>query len=147
MFWRTYGGRRRPVWREFDRLQREMNRLMDDMLQVSAPGFPAINVWADEECALVVAEIPGVAPDDIEISVVGETLTLSGSRPTDVDGDEVQYHRRERWQGEFSRTLEMPFRINANDVEATFSKGILQVKLPRADADKPKKISVKAAAS
>jgi HSP20 family protein len=124
------------------RLQREMNQLMDTFGQDRRNGFPPLNVWANQEKAIVTAELPGVAADDLEISVVGESVTLSGNRPLPETGEDVTWHRHERWHGEFSRTLQMPFRIDVESVDATFKNGVLHVTLPRAAEDRPKRISV-----
>jgi HSP20 family protein len=102
-----------------------------------------MNVWTDEDSAIVTAELPGVNLDDIDISVENDILTLRGDRQRDeVEG--ARYHRRERRQGSFVRTFRVPFRVDAEQVEATFKNGILSIVLPRAEEDKPKRISVKA---
>jgi len=144
---RTYGYL--SPWREMERLQREVNRLFADSAALSggrtAPSYPAMNIWSNEEGAVVTAELPGVNPDDIDISVVGETLTITGQRdPQELNEDE-QYHRRERRFGKFSRTFQLPFKVEAANVEALFEKGVLHLSLPRAEVDKPKKIAVKSA--
>lgn len=136
----------RPVWREMDRLQREMNRLFDTYTptrQRPAPGYPAMNIWANEEGLSLTAEVPGVRSEDIDISVVGETLTLTGERKPDELKEGARYHRQERGYGRFTRSIQLPFPVNVNKVEATFRNGILNVNLPRAEQDKPKKIAVK----
>jgi HSP20 family protein len=136
-------------WREIDRMQRDMNRLMQSFPSFSgaqvAPSFPAINVWLSEEGAVVTAELPGVKPEDLDISVVGETLTLTGSRQPEELKEGEKYHRRERRFGKFTRTFQLPFMVETDKVEAKFDKGILQVFLPRAEAEKPRKIAVKSA--
>jgi HSP20 family protein len=136
-------------WREIDRMQRDMNRLMQSFPSFSgaqvAPSFPAINVWLSEEGAVVTAELPGVKPEDLDISVVGETLTLTGSRQPEELKEGEKYHRRERRFGKFTRTFQLPFTVEANNVDAKFDKGILHIALPRAEAEKPRKISVKTA--
>lgn len=142
MFWQNAG--RRPLWREMARLQRDMNRLMEGVGEGSRGEFPPVNIWADEENAMITAEVPGINTEDLDISVVGDTLTLAGARPGDNGDDERTFHRRERWQGKFSRTIQLPFRINPDAVDATFSNGILKVVLPRAEADKPHRISISA---
>jgi HSP20 family protein len=134
--------------REMDRLQREMDSLFERRYprrHRMASGYPALNVWASEEGAVVTAELPGVEPDDIDISIVGDTLTLSGERQPDEPEEGVRYHRRERGLGRFSRSIQLPFNVDKEAVEATFDKGILHVKAPRAESDKPKKITVKSA--
>ena len=135
------------IWREMDRLQQDMNRLFGD-LNVNrtrrASSFPAINVWAAEESARVTAEIPGVSKDDLEINVTGDTLTLSGVRSQDDLPEGARYHRQERRFGEFSRSIQLPYSVDVNKVKAVFKNGVLSVDLPRVEAEKPRKIAVKA---
>jgi len=135
------------VWREMDRLQREMNRLFEDSYPSryhSAPAYPAMNVWTNEEGLQITAEVPGVSPKDIDISVVGDTLTLSGVREPDELKEGARYHRQERGYGNYTRSIQLPFSVNVNKVEATFKNGVLSIVLPRAEEDKPKKITIKA---
>jgi HSP20 family protein len=130
-----------------DRLQKDMNRLFGEspMRRLrTAPSFPAINVWAAEESAMITAEMPGVSKDDLEINVTGDTLTLSGSRNPDELPEDAHYHRRERSYGDFNRSIQLPYTVDVNKVKATFKNGILKVELPRVEAEKPKKIAVKA---
>ena len=137
------------VWREMDRLQREMNRLFDDTYPRRArraAGYPAMNVWTNEDGLIITAEVPGVKPEDIDISVVGDTLTLSGSRKPDELKEDSRYHRQERGYGDFTRSIQLPFLANVKKVEATFQNGVLNITMPRAEEDKPKKITVKAVA-
>ena len=136
------------VWREMDRLQREMNRLFDDYYPARmrrAPGYPAMNVWASDEGLLITAEVPGVKPGEIDVSVVGDTLTLSGDRKPDELDEGARYHRQERGYGNFTRSIQLPFPVDVKKVEAAFKNGVLNISLPRAEEDKPKKIAVKAA--
>jgi len=139
----------RTPWREMERLQRDLNRLFSDSFSRAGgrvgPSYPAINVWTNQDGAIVTAELPGVNPEDIDISVVGETLTLTGSRQPNALQDGEKYHRRERNFGKFSRTFQLPFQVVANKVEATFKNGVLHISLPRAEEDKPKKITIKSA--
>jgi HSP20 family protein len=87
--------------------------------------------------------MPGVSPDDIDIDVTGDALSISGERKPDEVAKEARYHRRERSYGSFSRTIQLPFMVDTNKVEANFKNGILMISLPRAEADKPKKITIK----
>jgi HSP20 family protein len=132
-----------------DRLHREVDRLFSDSFALAggrtAPSYPAINVWTNEDGAVVTAELPGVNPEDIDISVVNDSLTLSGDRKAVELADGDKYHRRERGYGKFNRTFQLPFKVEADKVEAVFEKGVLNLSLPRAEADKPKKITVKSA--
>jgi HSP20 family protein len=134
-------------WEEVNRLQREINRLFNSNLPSQfqpAPGFPAMNIWTSEDGAIVTAEVPGIDIKDLEISVVGESLTLSGERRMEEINEDMRYHRQERGYGEFTRTIELPFPVDANKVDAVLEKGVLTVSLPRAEANKPRKIVVKA---
>jgi len=131
-----------------ERLRREMNRLFETSSYGAlrrAPSFPAMNVWTSEEGLIVTAEIPGVEIGDIDISVMNETLTVSGQRNPDEVGEGVRYHRRERGYGRFSRSVQLPYPVDSDHVEATFKNGVLSIALPRAEEDKPRKITVKGA--
>jgi HSP20 family protein len=145
MFYRRYG---MPAVAEINRMQREMERVFGAALPRhfrSATDYPALNVWTNDERALVTAELPGLEARDVEISVVGNTLTLSGSRAAEALPENARFHRRERGCGEFTRSIELPFPVKAEKVEARLEKGVLQISLPRAEEDKPRKITVKGA--
>jgi len=136
----------RSQMRDMEQLRREMSRLFADSPFGArpTPAYPAMNVWANEESAIVTAELPGCDPDALDISVVGQTLSMSGNRKAEELPEGAIYHRRERSCGGFTRTFQLPFEVDAKQVEATFDKGILHIVLPRAEADKPKKIAIKA---
>lgn len=147
MFMRPYRGNWRPAYREMERLRRDMDRLFADWPARSgwtvSRSYPAMNVWTDENAAVVTAELPGVAPEDIEISVENDTLTVRGTRKQeDLEG--VTFHRRERRFGSFKRSFRLPFQVEAAKVIAEFNDGVLNIKLPRAEADKPRKITISA---
>jgi HSP20 family protein len=136
-------------WREVDRVRRDMDRLFESTFpriqRHRAPSFPAINVWSnDKEGIIVTAELPGVAPDDIDIEVTADTLTLSGKRQPEQVPETTKYHRRERSYGEFTRTFQLPYSVNRDKVKATVQNGVLQISLPRAEAERPKQIAVHA---
>ena len=138
--------RSRSVFREMDRLQREMNRLFEGYTPSrlrSAPGYPAMNIYANENSALVTTEVPGVKSDDIDISVIDDSLTLTGIREVEDLPEGGKFHRRERGFGKFTRNIKLPYKVDVDKVAATFKNGVLSIELPRAEADKPKKITVK----
>lgn len=133
------------VWRDLERLQREMNTLFSDYTSPgikTAPSFPSLNIWADEESVMITAELPGVKSEDLDISVEGGNLTLSGSRTPEELPEDGQFHRSERGYGKFTRSINLPFEVETDDVEATLKNGVLNLMLPRAEADKPKKITI-----
>jgi HSP20 family protein len=134
--------------REMERLRREMNRLFADWPTRGpwgvAPSYPAVNMWTAGESAIVTAELAGVDLDDIEIAVENDSLTLRGRRTPDDVEESATYHRQERLYGSFSRSFRLPFRVDPETVEATLGNGVLTVTLACAEAEKPKKITVKA---
>jgi len=146
MLMRPYVGWVSP-WREMERLRREMNRLFSEWPRsarwTAAPSYPAMNAWTNDDSAIVTAELPGVRPEDIDITVEEDMLTLRGSRQPEEMDEGATFHRRERRFGSFTRTFRLPFEVEADKVEATFKNGVLSITLPRAEADKPKKITVK----
>ncbi|MCU0521459.1 MAG: Hsp20/alpha crystallin family protein [Anaerolineae bacterium] len=139
----------RSSFREAERLRRDMNELFEMLdrgprLSVAAT-YPAMNVWTNPDGAIVTAELPGINPEDLEISVQGDTLTLRGNRSADALGEGEAYHRRERGNGQFQRAFQLPFAVDAAKVEATYELGVLSITLPRAESDKPRKIQVASA--
>ena len=109
------------------------------------PRFPALNVWTNEDGAMATVRLPGVNSEDLDISVKENSVTIAGSRSSEELPEEANYLRRELRSGDFSRTFQLPFNVDANKVEATFENGILHLSVPRAEADKPRKIAVKSA--
>jgi len=128
---------------------REMQRFQEqlDSLFASRSGsvytYPPVNVWVSDNDVIASAELPGMELENLDISVHGETLTIRGGRARQELKEGESFLRRERLVGSFSRTLQLPFRVDSEKVEAHFSRGVLTVKLPRAEADKPRKIAVK----
>ncbi len=139
--WR-FGGFVDPA-RELQRLREEMDKIFSEFNQPIAREIPPVNAWIGEEDAVVAAELPGIDPDAMEITVVGDTLTLSGLREAAPLKEGESYHRQERPCGKFSRSLQLPFHVEVEKVRAIYEKGILMVTLPRSEAEKPRKISVK----
>ena len=138
--------RRFGILQEMDQLQREVNRLLDATNKghvFNTPTYPAVNIWANGDGQVISAEMPGVRAEDLDIDVTGDAISISGVRKPDEVIKEARYHRRERNYGSFSRTVQLPFIVDTNKVEASFINGVLLINLPRAEADKPKKIAVK----
>ena len=124
-------------------LRNEMDQLLGQALGGSeGRGFPAVNVWEDGERFYAEAELPGFKLEDLELSVVGDSLTIKGERKIEAPEGGV-WHRRERVSGTFTRTLEFGGPIEADRVEAVMAHGVLTVTLPKAEAVKPRKIQVK----
>ena len=134
------------AWRDMGRLQREMDRLLgvSDRSGVAAESFPAVNIWTGEDDALLTAEIPGVDPGSLDVTVAHDTVTIRGNRETDALRDGETWLKRERGDGSFVRSFALPFQVDGDKVVAHCQKGILQVKLPRREADKPRTVTVHA---
>lgn len=134
------------MWRDMDRFQQEMNRLMEQSFGTRAglgSNDPLMNVYTNEDQAIVTAELPGVSADEVEISVIGETITIQGDRKPDEVETEKTIHRQERISGRFNRSIELPFPVETDHVQASMKNGILTIQLPRAEEDKPRRIVVK----
>jgi HSP20 family protein len=103
--------------------------------------FPALNVWDEGEELVAEAELPGLKGENLEVTVVGSELTIKGDRPADVR-EGVSYHRRERGVGAFTRLVHLPVEVDGDRVQATLHDGVLTIRLPKAEAAKPRKIVV-----
>jgi HSP20 family protein len=99
-------------------------------------------MWLDGDKVILTAELPGVTSDEIEMSIEGNTLTLSGERQAEELPEGATYHRRERGCGKFTRVVKLPYQIDPELVEARLVEGVLSIALERAEADKPRKIKV-----
>ena len=129
---------------ELRRMQTEMSRLFTGLSAATARDFPPINIWLGENSVVVTAELPGVTREDVTISLQEDVLTLEGKREPKVQ-ENVNWQRRERAYGTFSRAVQLPFRVDADKVRARFNNGILEIELQRLEADRPKKIEIRAA--
>lgn len=128
------------------RLQTDINRLFDGTeTRGASRGYPPVNMWLGENSLVITAELPGMSHDDIDATIRDDTLIIRGERKLDVPDEQVAWHRRERAAGRFVRTIELPFRVDPDRVEARFTNGVLQVEMQRPEADRPRKISIKAA--
>lgn len=125
-------------------LQREVGRFLEQFgcEGVSGREFPALNLWSNDESAVVTAELPGVDPSELEIRVVRDELTLRGKREQEEIPEGVTRHRSEQENGPFERTIRLPFEVEDSGVKATYRQGILRLTLPRMEASRPRTIKV-----
>jgi len=131
-----------------DQLRDEVNRLFSGVVgnvyspwSVPTRGQPAVNLWETDDALMAELELPGVANDQIEISVAENELSVKAQRP-DVEQPEKTYHRRERPVGTFARVVRLPTPVNADGVTAQLRDGVLSVTLPKAESVRPRKIQV-----
>ena len=144
-------GPRNPwtIFDELESIQQNVNRLLaSEEAPRFAPraraAYPPLNVWSSADGLVLDAEMPGVDPRDVEISVVGDELSLHGKVNVQEPAAGETVLRRERPAGEFQRTLQLPFRANPGAVKATFKNGILRIAVPRSEDEKPRKIAIEA---
>lgn len=145
MVWNAYTRAAWNPWLELSRVHSELNRLLENG-ERSVPAraeFPPIEVWSGEEGLKLFAELSGFDPNAIEATVVGDTLTLKGTRGEEGAGGGT-WHRQERASGRFVRSFQLPFAIEPDGVKASLRNGVLEVELPRAASEKPRRIAVEA---
>lgn len=133
-------------------LEDEMDRLFRDTFETfprlgawfweDRAGSPALNLWEDADNVYVEAELPGLKPEDLELTVQGDELCLRGERRWE-EKEGVTWHRREREFGKFVRTIRLPSPIVADRVQASFHNGVLTITLPKAEAARARKVEVK----
>lgn len=138
----------RTALSELNRLQEEMNMLFDRFFGrravLSGAGvFPAVNVAEDNDNVYITAEMPGIDPKDIDLTVEEDSVVIKGERKLEEEGEGISYHRREREGGSFNRTITLPTKIVAEKASAQVRNGVLTLTLPKAEEAKPKKIEIK----
>jgi len=126
-------------------VQRAMDNVMGgDWLGTRTAGagaYPPVNVFAEGEDFVVVAELPGVRKQDLDVQVRGDTLRIKGKKTVAYE-DKASVHRREREAGEFDRTLTLPAQLDAAKVAAEYRDGVLTVRLPRAESERPRSVAI-----
>ncbi len=132
---------------ELQQLQRNLDRLLTGQreqgeLDTSAGVYPLMNVSHDQENFYIRSEIPGMALEELDVSVTGRTVTVAGNRNIPAEDQSVRYHRREREAGKFRRQLNLPTDVNSEQVEAKYRHGMLMVVLPKAESAKPRKVAI-----
>ena len=146
-------------WRPGDEFG-EIERMMDAMLRNPLVAYrrpltwwripteeigwvPAVEIYEKADSLVARAELPGMKEEEIDVSVVGDTLTISGERKAESEVKDEDYYRCELCYGRFSRSIGLPAAVDPDNVEASFENGILEVTLPKVEKAKPKKVHVK----
>lgn len=136
-------------WRELMRLQDELSRTLSRAFgpeaETRAFWMPATDVYEKDNKYIVTIDLPDVDIDDVDISVVDSTLRVKGERKHTKEAKEENYVRSERFYGMFERIIDLPEPVKAENVEATYKNGMLQIDLPKAEEKKAKEIKIKAA--
>jgi len=139
-------------FREMMTLRNWMDRWMDTPLNTLSIWQPAtwdlaLDVAETDEDFVVKASLPGIAPDDLEITYNNNILTIKGEVKEEKDVEEPRYHLRERRYGSFSRSISLPSSVKAEAIEASYEAGVLTLHLPKAEEAKPKRIPVRSGQS
>jgi HSP20 family protein len=137
-------------FRDFMTLREAMDRLFEESFVgrrprewvAAAEGTLAIDLYQTDDAAVLKTAVPGVKPDDIEITISGNTLTISGETKLEEELKEENYIRRERRYGSFSRSVVLPEGLEPDKAEASFEDGVLTLTIPKAPESKPKVIKV-----
>jgi HSP20 family protein len=138
--------------REFSTLQNEMNRLFDTVFDTPPSNggrggpmrrwMPAMDLVESGDHFVLRADLPGVSEEDVKIELEDTTLTISGERTAQHESRDEGYYRLERAFGEFSRTLQLPKGIDPEAVSASFDRGVLEVRIPKPEERKPRRIEI-----
>ena len=129
-------------------LREAMNQLMEESFvrPTAAQGgqnfVPALDLSENAEGYLVEAALPGLKPEDVEVTVENNVLTIKGETRKEVDDKQRNFHRVERRFGAFQRTISLPSTIKADQIQASLTNGVLRLEIPKAEEVKPRKISV-----
>jgi HSP20 family protein len=137
--------------REFSTLQNEMNRLFNTVFDAPTGNgggttlrrwMPAMDLVETDDHFVLRADLPGLSEEDVNIEVEDRVLTISGERKAEHEVSKEGYHRVERAFGSFSRALTLPEGVDADAVAATFDRGVLEVRIPKPEQRKPRKVTI-----
>lgn len=138
-------------FREMIDLRREFDRLFESALDMPPFGGESVTTWGlaldlveKDDVYVVKASVPGIDPDDLEITLSENTLSISGEFKEDKEIKESQYRMRERRAGSFCRSLTLPSAVDQDAIEATYDAGILTLTVPKSEKVKPKRIAIQA---
>jgi HSP20 family protein len=131
-----------PFTQEFDRL---FSSLFENSGRRAQRWVPAMDLVEADDHFVLKADLPGLAEDDVAIEVQDNVLTISGSREAEHERQEQGFYRLERSYGSFSRSLTLPDGVDADKVEAGFDRGVLEVRIPKPEERKPRRISIASA--
>jgi HSP20 family protein len=138
-------------FRDFERMRREMDRYWDDFFDLGpnrkteegGEWFPSLDVSETKNDIVVKAELPGMDPKDIDISLSHGTLILKGERKTEKEEKEEDYHLIERSYGRFCRSVPLPSEVQSDKINASYKDGVLKITLPKSEKTKRKEIKIK----
>ncbi len=134
-----------------NRIRSQINRIFEDPFDLLAPATsffegwePYLDVFEDKDRITVQAELPGMKKEDIDVSLQGDTLTISGERKQEEEHKEGDTYRSERFFGRFQRSITLPEPVDASKIQATYKDGILSLVMPKTEEAKPRRIEIQA---
>jgi len=122
-------------------LERAMDGRVDHSSTYQSGVFPPVNILEKDEVLHVICELPGVRSEDLDLEIKGRHLRIHGERKNNID-EHASIHRLERSNGAFDRTFGLPYEVDSNQAKASFTDGLLTIELPKAEAEKAKRISI-----
>jgi HSP20 family protein len=141
---------RRPLepWHSLRRLSNALDEAFgtyqeEDGRTITASWYPACDVFEDKEAIKIVAEVPGVKPEDVKLSLENNLLTIRGEKKQQAEERSERVHRYERSYGAFERTFALPSTVDPERIQAGYENGILTVAVPKAERARPREIPVK----
>jgi HSP20 family protein len=144
-----FGSLDAPLFREFQRLEQELDELFTGGtpwaggIRSLPPGtFPAVNVASSADAVTVYVFAPGIDPKSLEISLQQNVLTVNGRREGPQAENAATYYRNERFVGAFRRVIALPEDVDADKVEASYRDGIVEIRVQRQEASKPRRIEI-----
>jgi HSP20 family protein len=146
-----------PFGQDFVVLRDAMNQLLEESFVPSRGSRSSgnngttvrplpLDVYATQEEAVIIAAVPGMSPQELEVTIDQNVVTLSGTVPTAAESDQgkgATWYLHELWHGQFRRSVTLPFEVDAGKADASFENGIVRIMLPKAERAKPHKIAIK----
>ncbi|MGB5261001.1 MAG: Hsp20/alpha crystallin family protein [Gammaproteobacteria bacterium] len=131
----------------FDQFNQELNRFFTNSRPASASQearnwAPAVDIREEDDRFVLIADIPGVKRDDVEIMLEDGVLTIKGERRTETEETREGFHRKERVHGTFLRQFNLPDTVNPDSISATVTDGVLEIGIPKQEKPEPRKISI-----
>ncbi len=147
--WRPWRFERLDPLRDLLDIQGEMNRVFDACFGhqarpsvVDRVWAPPVDIYETKDDLVITAELPGIKEKDVHLSIVGDVLSLRGQRAPEHQVKEENYHRIERWSGNFERHIQLPIPVQPDRVRATYRDGVLEIRLPKVEEVKPREIKI-----
>lgn len=146
----SFGQSTLAPFNQLNRIRNEINQIFEDPFGFASAAStffegwtPAVDIYEEKDKITVRAELPGMRKEDIEVTVVGDTLTISGERKQEEERKEGETYRSERYLGRFQRSIALPTEVDPNKVQANYKDGVLTVNVAKSEQARRKQIEIK----